>query len=106
MLGGTLDRRIVIQQNTPAASGSGAMAPSWATLATVWARVTEQHGREFLAADQTVAEQRAVFRIRHRSDVTEEMRISYNSRIYEIQSIAELGRRVGLDINTLALPVT
>ena len=103
---GQLDRRIIIQTNTPAASASGAMASSWATHATVWARVTEQGGREFLDAEQTVAEQKAVFRIRYLSTVTEEMRISYNGRFYDIQSIAELGRRVGLDINTVALPVT
>lgn len=106
MRGGQFDEEIVIQVNTPVASASGAMAPAWTTFATVSAQVIEQGGREFIGADQTVAEQKAVFRIRYLAGITKGMRVSYNSLFYDIQSTAMIDRRVGLDINAIALPVT
>lgn len=98
MRAGEMDRRIVIEQNTPTRSSSGAEKAAWTTLATVWAKVMEQRGREFFGSQTVVGEAKAVFRIRHRSDVTRAMRISYNGEIWDIHSIDELPRRTGLDI--------
>ena len=98
MRAGQLDRRIVIERNTPATDSLGEPIDSWATLATVWAEVREPRGREFFAGEQRVAEIDTVFIIRHRTDVTPRDRINYNANLYDIQFIGEIGRRVGLEI--------
>lgn len=99
---GALDRRIVIERNTPGRSAAGAEVESWGTLATVWANVRPLKGRELFAAQAVQAETTTVFRIRHRDDVTRKMRINYGGGLYGITSIAEIGVREGLDIMAAA----
>lgn len=102
MRAGQIDRRITIERNTPGRDAVGAETESWTTLATVWAEVRPAAGREFFDAQQVVAEAKVVFRIRYRSDVTAKMRVSYAGNLYDIHSVAELGRQEGLDIMTTA----
>lgn len=98
MRAGKLDRRIVLQTATYAANAVGEMVPTWSTLDTVWAEVVSLRGREYFAAAQVAEEEQLIFRIRHRTDVTLECRITYNNETYSIQHIAELGRRQGLEL--------
>ena len=88
---GGLDRRITIQQNTPAAvpGGTGELIDSWADLATVWAEVIPVGGSEIFAARQTGAETVKKFRIRYRGDVLRKMRVVYDTDNYDIQDVAE-----------------
>ena len=102
---GRLDRRIDIQQD-PASSADtyGQVVPSWTALDTVWAQVTPS-GSESHEGSQDHATRTTEFRIRYRSDVTEKMRIRYPAStgdIYDIESITEIGRQVGLDITATA----
>ena len=98
MRAGELDRRIVIQQNTPTRNAAGEEVDSWGTLATVWARVSPKRGREFFDARAVQAEAPAMFRIRYRADVTNAMRISYGGNFYDIHSVEEVGRQVATEI--------
>lgn len=100
MRAGDLDRKIVIQTVTESRSGSGAVTDSWSAFATVWAKVRPLSGREYLAAAQINAEVDTEFTIRWLSGVTPKMRISYDGNIYDIEHIAEIGRREGLKILT------
>ena len=88
---GSLDRRITIQENTPAAvpGGSGELIDSWADLATVWAEVVPAGGREIFEAQQVGAETVAKFRIRYRGDILRKMRVVYDSDNYDIADVAE-----------------
>lgn len=99
---GELDRRITLQTNTPPAlSARGAGGESWGTLATVWARYLPKHGREYLAGGgaEVTAEADAVFLIRHRTDVgPATVRISYDGKLWDILSVVEYGRKVGLEL--------
>ena len=95
---GRLDRRIVIEVNTPTRSPSGEKVDSWATLATVWAEVRPLRGKEFFDAAAVQSEIDTKFRIRFRSDLTTKMRINYDGNLYDIHSIAELGRHAATEI--------
>ena len=99
---GALNRRITIEQNTPTRSAAGAEVESWGTLVTVAAEVDPKRGREFFAAQAVQAEALTVFRIRHRSDVTRKMRVSYDGDLYDIVSVVPVGTREGLDIMATA----
>lgn len=93
MRAGNLDRRVIIQANTPTQDGTGAAIDGWATLATVWAQRADKPGREFFASAQTIAEAATAYRIRYRSDVTAGMRIVDGNETWDIRSVGLLGGR-------------
>ena len=98
MRAGELDRSIVIETPTEAQDDYGGRTPTWATFATVWAKVMPARGRESVAADQVVALADTVFRIYWLSGLTTKMRVSYDGQLYDIAHLAEIGRREGLDL--------
>lgn len=102
---GQLDRQITIQSATEAQATDGFPAKTWANIATdptVWAQVVPLRGRERFDAQQINAEVDTLFRTRWRSDLTEQMRIVYDSTPYDITALTEMGRRDGLEILTVA----
>lgn len=100
MRAGRMDRRIVIQSVSRVQDASGEPLESWSTLATVWAAVSPIRGNERFVDSQEKAERTTRFRIRYRSDVTADNRISYDGNIYDIEAVIELSRQEGLEILT------
>lgn len=97
MRAGLLDRRITIQSRTNTVSATGSVQPGFATFATVAAAVIKRTGKQsFVGGPEPSAE--IVFRIRWRSDITRDMRISFESEFWDIISMNEIGRRVGLEL--------
>ena len=90
---GQLDRRITIQNFSETTDNFGQEVKSFSTLASVWANVVEKVGREGEDGDMISATKKVEFIIRYRTDVNEEMRISYNSNIYKIQAIQSADAR-------------
>lgn len=90
---GQLDRRITIQTFSETTDTFGQEVKSFSTLAQVWANVVEKVGREGEDGDMIAATKKVEFIIRYRTDVDEEMRISYNSNIYKIQAIQSADAR-------------
>jgi len=84
---GDFDQRIVIQNVSEAVDTFGQRVQTFSTLAAVWAKVEEKSGVEGEMSYQLIAERKVQFLIRWRSDINEKMRISYRSKIYEIESI-------------------
>ena len=97
---GNLDRRIIIQQYSESADSFGERDKTWTTYSTVWAEKIDGSGSEKDVNNQIVAEQSIDFRIRYDSGVTEEMRINYDSKHYNIESISEEGRERFLLLKT------
>ncbi len=100
MLGaGERDRLIGIQVNTPTPHAvTNEPIDSWDTLANVWAKVRGEKASEKPIADKESVRQTAVFEIYFRSDVTEENRIAYRGKIWDITSIVESGYQKYLEI--------
>jgi len=95
---GRLDRRIVIEKNTPVKDSHADPEPSWSTLATVWAEKVPLRGTERFQSQQTLAQADFRFRIRYRSDVTPKHRIRIGTEIYDIISVLEIARKHGTEI--------
>lgn len=93
-----LDRLIAIEQKTITKDSYGADIETWDTLVNVWAEKKDARGREFFSAAQVTSEIDTLFRIRYLDIITTQMRINYDSKIYDIYSIAEIGRGEGLEI--------
>lgn len=73
----------------------------------VWSnKVKLRAGRKFVGGDKTLdnkevfSSQRIVFTTLYRSVITEDDRIIYKDKKYLIKSIAEIGNREGLQIET------
>lgn len=105
MRAGRLDRRAELRHIVKTRdAGTGQEIESWpSAYVTVWAERNDQRGREFFAAQQLNGETAASFRIRHRTDVLMTDRIICEGLSYDIHSIAEIGRREGLDIMATAV---
>ena len=100
MIPGRMNRKITIQEfgdDSPAFDSYGAPSGSWGTYTTLWAEKIEQKGREFFAGG-VVGEGVVVWRIRYDSGITTKMRISYDSKYYDINSIVEIGFREGQEL--------
>lgn len=90
---GQLDRRITLQTFSEATDSFGQEVKTYSTLASVWANVVEKVGSEGEDGDMLAATKKVEFIIRYRTDVNEQMRISYNSNIYKIQAIQNADAR-------------
>lgn len=93
---GQLDRRITIQTFSETTDNFGQEVKSFSTLASVWANVVEKIGTgngEGEKGEMIAATKKVEFIIRYRTDVNEEMRISYNSNIYKIHTIQSADAR-------------
>lgn len=98
MEAGKLDRRITIEAPQTTRDEYGQALVQFVPLATCWAEKRDLTGRELLAAKQVVASAQTKFRIRYRTDFDTTARIVYGDRVYDIEHIAEIGRREGLEI--------
>lgn len=103
---GRLDRQITFQTFTEAQDATGQPLQTWADLTdvpTVWARLERTSGNEgFTAGHVELAERNVNFIIRHRTDLHEEMRVSYDGELFDIEGIEEIGRADMLRIVTRA----
>jgi SPP1 family predicted phage head-tail adaptor len=91
-----MDRLITIQRPTFGTDASNQKKiTAWANISTnptVWANVDEKTGTEVTESEQIVGITQAVFTIRHRTDLTVEDRVVYNSKNYNIHAIVDVGR--------------
>ena len=93
MRGGRLRHRVIIQTPTEVNDSRGQAIKTWATFATVYAAVEPISGREYFDAAQINAEITTKIIIRSLPGVTQKMRVSYDSRLYNIQSIININER-------------
>lgn len=96
MNAGPLRNQIVIEQKSVTRDAYGAEVVSWVTFATVWASYQTITGREFFAAAQVNSTVTAKFGIRWLENVTTAMRVSYDSKLYNIVAILDSDRRADL----------
>lgn len=90
---GTLRHRIIIQTLSQADDGQGGFTDTWATHATVWARIEPTAARERNFADQIQYQRSHKVTLRYLSTITNTMRISYGGRIFQIKGVRALDER-------------
>lgn len=103
MRAGKRDRRVLLQSRTLTANALGEQVPSYADLGEEWAEKIDLRGREYFAAAQVQSDVTTRWRIPYRSDMTVLHRLVYDGRSYDINHIAEIGRRAGLELFTKAM---
>lgn len=95
---GKLDRQITIERETETVAASGAVSKTWAPIATVRAELVQLSVEEYITAFGEGDAGGAVFRIRHLSGITPADRVTFDGTTYDIDEIAELGRKRGLEL--------
>jgi SPP1 family predicted phage head-tail adaptor len=93
MRAGKLRHQIVIQNMIESHNSYAEVETSWVDYATVYAAIEPIQGREFFAALQVNAETTVRIRIRYLSGVTKKSRVTFEGRIYNIQSIIDADER-------------
>lgn len=95
MRAGQLRKRVAIQSYTATQDAYGAETKTWTTQRTVWAGVEPLTGREYLEARATTQTVTHRFRMRRQPDfdVTPTMRLSYDGRTFDIESVLNIGER-------------
>jgi len=90
---GKLDCRVLIETPTDTQDARGGATLTWATLATVWARVYERRAAEGTETDQTQAVRSIDVEIRKLAGLTHKCRVTYDSRVWQIDAITNSEER-------------
>lgn len=84
---------ITIESTSELNDAYGEPDKTWSTFATTWAAIEPQIGKEFFDASQVNAELVTRFRLRYHAGITPAMRVVYNSRNFNIESIVNINER-------------
>ena len=78
----------------------GTETVTWVAHATAWANISESHATELVAGSERTVTRVVKVRTRWVPGVTSDMRIRQDTtgRLFQITSIAELRKRLGLDL--------
>lgn len=98
MRAGTFDRWIVLRRYAEAVSDAGTVTLSWQTIGQLAAELVSLGGVAAGAAFGELQTDTMVFRTRYLSGLTTKDQIVYGGDFYSIKSIAEIGRRRGLEL--------
>lgn len=102
---GVMNRRVEIQAATVTQDEFGQPIETWATTRTVRAARRDVRGLERLRTDQELAERTSVFTMRWFSGLNAAMRLRHDGLIWDIIGVAEIGRRVALEVTATAVRV-
>jgi SPP1 family predicted phage head-tail adaptor len=103
MRAGRLDRRVTLQSRVLTRNSQGEEVVTYTDLGDVWAEKQDLRGREYFTAQQVSADISTRWRIRYVEGLTALNRLVYEGINYDIQHVAEIGRREGLELFTRAV---
>lgn len=92
MQAGQLRHRITIQQRT-ASVAHGEQSTSWTDFVSAWAAVQPLTGTEALVGRQENAAVSHRVVVRYQPGITPSMRVSFNGRLFDIQSVINIDER-------------
>jgi SPP1 family predicted phage head-tail adaptor len=100
MRAGKLDRLITIQRATETVAPSGATASEWFNIATVHAEILQSAGSEAPTPFGEAETDTITFRVRWipSDEITTADRIAYAGHHYNLKKVAEIGRRIALEL--------
>jgi len=99
-----MDRRITIQAPIETLDEYNANETTgWTDFYPAWSEVKEEKGRENFESDQITPVRNTIFKVRYKAGITEKMRVLYNTRYYDIQSITEPNRKGTIEIKAKLL---
>ena len=103
---GKMDRRITIEKRTLTKDAAGGIVETWADEMKLWAERVDKSGKESVVANSDRADAGIDWRIRFNPllrglNGASGYRVNYEGLRYDIQHVAEEGRRDGMLLKTL-----
>lgn len=98
---GQLDRRVTLQSASVSTDGFGQAVRTYSTLAQVWAKVDYRTVKEGEDAEKLTSVNKVRFTIRYRADVDATIKISWDSKTYEVEGVSLEGRERYLILDTV-----
>ncbi|NDW43662.1 phage head closure protein [Ruegeria sp. PrR005] len=95
---GKLDRQITIERKVETIAASGSVTSEWLQVATIRAELVQRSADEYLAGFGEAEAGGAVFRVRYLAGITTADRVTFDGVAYDIDEIAELGRKRALEL--------
>lgn len=93
MRSGRLRHKVTIQTASEAIDSFGQAIKTWSTYAQPFASVEPLNGKEFFTANADNSEVTVRIRLRYLAGLTTKMRVLWDSRYYNIQSIIDPAER-------------
>jgi len=93
MRSGTLRHKITFLQPSTATNAIGEGIDSWVLFNTARAQIIPINGKEYFSASQVQSQVTHKIKTRFLPGLTTDMRISFNDRIFDIQSIINFQER-------------
>jgi SPP1 family predicted phage head-tail adaptor len=90
---GELRKQATIEAEAQLADGAGGYALGWAAVATVWADIKPLNGNEVFVAQHLEGHVTHRVTMRYRSDVTSDMRLVYDNRVFNIRAVMNTDER-------------
>ncbi len=90
---GEMRHRITIQRIVPVINENGFESTATETYKTVWAAVTNLHGKEYFAAKAVQAENTVKFTFRFIEGIDQTMKILFHGKAYNISTIDNIKYR-------------
>ena len=84
---GAMYNRVALQSMSESTDEGGGQAVSFSTIATVWAKVENLSGEEAVFGDQIEDRSNFRFTIRYNSALTPKHRLSFDSKVFNIEHI-------------------
>ena len=91
---GALDQRVALQELTET-NNFGEVVKTYATQATVWAKVVSQKGSESFEAARQGSIRSIKVLIRYRTDIETDWRVSWQGQLYNVVDVDRSLRRDG-----------
>ena len=85
----SLNRRITVQSRSTALDSFGQQITTWTDVLSCWASIEPLSGSELIAAQAVSTELSHTVTIQYRTTVTAAMRVLYQARVFNIQSVTD-----------------
>lgn len=96
------NRLVEIQKVTETPDAFGQPIETWSKFRDWWVERRDVRGRERFRSDQDIAERTSIFTGRWFAGLTAKMRIVHDGLIWDIEGLAEIGRRHELEVTATA----
>lgn len=98
MKAGRLRNRITIQQKVNGKDALGQTVDQWVDVCNVRAEIRDMSGREYQSSQAEQSQTDCKILIRHRNDITPDMRVLCNGIYYDITAVLEDVKKARLEL--------
>ena len=98
MKAGLLRNRITIQQKVNGKDALGQTVDQWVDVCNVRAEIRDMSGREYQSSQAEQSQTDCKILIRHRNDITPDMRVLGNGIYYDITAVLEDVKKTRLEL--------